>query len=514
MADFLFDFNMLDDYSFYVNILDCHILHINVADDHTSYNSGINYCILYMTRSLCHIFYINIIDDQILFFKHALCRNIVRSEILRSTNLCELNRCDHTLDIDILQGYTLRRSPFTTGPLTSPATTRLSQSPSFTSKSSATISHANTFCHYALCHHKWRTALPTRISSRDTSSKATSLTAASPATSWSTATICDEASFLVGVVAFVGTMSCVESVSAAGDLSYRTNLLASRQSPPKPCRNKARLTRRHVVRSYVKGFASKGKLHVIPFLFVDMKQSEEIMKQCVIEAKALSKLYTLPENTFVDIRACSVLWTDSAVRHLGRSLPANFVSAKPGEDDVKLNATAVGVPAFRKLELSKNRGLSTVEGLISIALLWEELGGSGMAGGGGGQELGGGTFESSMDRVHEGKYVFPEFGLFQSDVRKASRRRSIEWLDGHAVEVALKSVGIHENGDLVMKLRHRMPSSRVLPHSFEFFKRSPARRSVCPLGERGRPGMQGPLRPRGFGVQAALKLGLRISKLG
>ncbi|OLQ09888.1 hypothetical protein AK812_SmicGene6471 [Symbiodinium microadriaticum] len=497
----MFDFNMLDDYSFYDNILDCHILHINVADDHTSYNSGINYCILYMTRSLCHIFYINIIDDQILFFKHALCQNIVRSEILRSTNLCELNRCDHTLDIVTLQGYTLRRSPFTTAPLTSPATTRLSQSPSFTSKSSATISHANTFCHYALCHHKWRTALPTRISSRDTSSKATSLTAASPATSWSTATICDEASFLVGVVAFVGTMSCVESVSAAGDLSYRTNLLASRQSPPKPCRNKARLTRRHVVRSYVKGFASKGKLHVIPFLFEDMKQSEEIMKQCVIEAKALSKLYTLPENTFVDIRACSVLWTDSAVRHLGRSLPANFVSAKPGEDDVKLNATAVGVPAFRKLELSKNRGLSTVTAWSWVSFRFYNSAGDlpqpGGGVGGGRKGRNKGSYED--DFVHEGKYVFPEFGLFQSDVRKASRRRSIEWLDGHAVEVALKSVGIHENGDLVMKLRHRMPSSRVLPHSFEFFKRSPARRSVCPLGERGRPGMQGPLRPRGRG---------------
>ncbi|CAE7473524.1 unnamed protein product [Symbiodinium sp. KB8] len=274
---------MLDDYSFYANILDCHILHINVADDHTSYNSGINYCILYMTRSLCHIFYINIIDDQILFFKHALCPNIVRSEILRSSNLCELNRCDHTLDIVTLQGYTLRRSPFTTAPLTSPATTRLSQSPSFTSKSSATIFHANIFCHYALCHHKWRTA-----------------------------------SFLVGVVAFVGTMSCVESVSAAGD-DYpmaETMIVGA---------NVGINTRRSLMACYSQRRRYNARR------FEDMKQSEEIMKQCVIEAKALSKLYTLsestfaieakalsklytlPENTFVDIRACSVLWTDNAV---------------------------------------------------------------------------------------------------------------------------------------------------------------------------------------------------------
>ena len=28
----------------------------------------------------------------------------------------------------------------------------------------------------------------------------------------------------------------------------------------------------------------------------------------VIEVKALSKLHTLPENTLVDIPACSVLW--------------------------------------------------------------------------------------------------------------------------------------------------------------------------------------------------------------
>ena len=41
----------------------------------------------------------------------------------------------------------------------------------------------------------------------------------------------------------------------------------------------------------------------------------------VIEVKALSKLHTLPENTLVDIPACSVLWVDSAVRHVGRSLP-------------------------------------------------------------------------------------------------------------------------------------------------------------------------------------------------
>ena len=57
----------------------------------------------------------------------------------------------------------------------------------------------------------------------------------------------------------------------------------------------------------------------------------------------------------------------------------------------------------------------------SIALLWEELGGSGMAGGGGGQELGGGTFESSMDRERVRFYQLGKRCIAVCDVRIVER---------------------------------------------------------------------------------------------
>ncbi|CAE7033110.1 pol, partial [Symbiodinium sp. KB8] len=63
-------------------------------------------------------------------------------------------------------------------------------------------------------------------------------------------------------------------------------------------------------------------------------------------------------------------------------------------------------------------------------------------------------------------------GDFGHNFEEACRRKIIEWLDGYAVEVAPKGVGIHHDCDLVMKLRHRVPSSRLLPDLFELFKRS------------------------------------------